>query len=438
MAARIAKHWTPQAGTETDHFDIDQLNERSLVNQLLNFKQSDLTFSFIMQLFGTFNGKSLAHSYDTMDIPVGSYMYIDKNGKDHYNTNSFRTTIGIWLFNIVFLRDFKGFADVFGGYINENVNAKKFGKMNSELTLALLEDKIDVETYKSFLNMAQFFMPFETILSPNQTEALLTCTKFIEKKKQELYKIYKKDLDNGDAAVAEKMEKELIDYALEELKDDPGLDPLLSGAGGDIGNNFKNMYIMKGAIRDPDPNAKKEFNIALSNWTDGISADEYSLIANSLAAGPYGRSKKTELGGYWEKLLTAAFSTLKIDKPGSDCGTKEYIEVVLTEDNFMNYIYNYIITPSGTLEELTTDTKPKYINKKIKMRFASKCKHKDPTTFCHHCAGNFFYRRSENKPVNVGTATAQIGSAIKLASMRGFHNSVVTTTTVDPMKMFGM
>jgi hypothetical protein len=142
--------------------------------------------------------------------------------------------------------------------------------------------------------------------------------------------------------------------------------------------------------------------------------------------------------GYWEKLLTAAFSTLKIDVPGSDCGTKEYIEVTITKGNFMNYVYNYIITPTGKLEELTTSNREKYIGKKVKMRFVTKCKHKDPTTFCHHCAGNFFYRRSDNKQVNVGTSMAQIGSAIKLRAMKAFHDSTVTTTMVDPYKMFGL
>ena len=48
------------------------------------------------------------------------------------------------------------------------------------------------------------------------------------------------------------MEKELIDYALDYLGDDPSLDLYLSGARSNIGNHFKNMYIMKGAIRNPD------------------------------------------------------------------------------------------------------------------------------------------------------------------------------------------
>ena len=436
MAKRISKHWNRQAGPKIDKFDLDKLNSTNLIDQLLVLKQEDLTFSLIMQLFGSFNGKSLCNTYDTFEVPVGAYQYKDKKGNIKSNTNKFITTIGIWIFNVIFIRDFEGFADIFGGYINKNLTNGDLEDINQDLAFALL-DKITVDTYKKFLNMAQFFMPFETILSPNQTEALMTCTKIINKKKAELYKKYKKELDEGNVVIAEKMEKELMDFALDKLKDDPGLDPLLSGAGGNISNNFKNLFIMKGAIRDPDPNAKKEFNVALSNWVDGISADEYSLIANSLAAGPYSRSKKTELGGYWEKLLTAAFSTIRIGEPGSDCGTKEYIEVIITNKNFKNYIYNYIITSSGKLEELTMENKEKYLNKKVKMRFVTKCKNKDQTTFCHHCAGNFLYRRSEGKSVNVGTAMAQIASAIKNRSMKAFHDSTVKTTEVNPMRMFG-
>ena len=142
--------------------------------------------------------------------------------------------------------------------------------------------------------------------------------------------------------------------------------------------------------------------------------------------------------GYWEKLLTAAFSTLKIDKPGSDCGTKEYVEVTLTKSNINLYMYCYIITDNGKLEELTSDNIEKYINKKIKLRTATKCKHKDLTTFCHHCAGNFFYRRSGNKTANIGTSMAQIASALKNKSMKSFHDSTVSTSEVDPMRMFGL
>ena len=142
---------------------------------------------------------------------------------------------------------------------------------------------------------------------------------------------------------------------MEYLKDDPSLDPYLSGAGGNIDNNFKNMYIMKGAIRNPDPTAKKEYEIAKSSFIDGISKDEYSLLARSLSGGPYSRAKKTELGGYWEKLVESATNTFTLDEPGSDCGTDKYLELVLTKDLSSLFMYSYIIKSDGKLEELTSD-----------------------------------------------------------------------------------
>ena len=275
-------------------------------------------------------------------------------------------------------------------------------------------------------------MPYEAILSPNHTEELLSCSKKIEKRKKELFKQNKEKLDAGDAACAERIEKELLAYAKEILGDDPSLDVYESGAGATFGNNFKNMYIMKGAVRNPDPNAEHEFKIASSSYIDGISADEYTILANSLSGGPYSRAKKTEIGGHWEKLFGAAFQTVVLDEPGSDCGSKDGIEVTLTDSNISIYMYNYIIKSNGELEELTSDNMDKYLNKKVKMRFSIFCKSK--TGICNKCIGNFFYRRGAR---NVGLATIQIPSKLKLISMKSFHDSTVKTTLIDPMKAFG-
>src|SRR5699024_7679458 len=155
------------------------------------------------------------------------------------------------------------------------------------------------------------------------------CTSVINKKKQELYEKYKDKLEAGDEVVGDKMEHELLEFAKEYLKDDPSMDLFLSGARGSIGNNFKNMFVMKGVIADPDPNAKQKYHVALSNYMDGIKPEEFSLFANSLASGPYARSNKTAEGGYLEKLFLVAFQHIVLDPDGSDCGTKNHIEVLL-------------------------------------------------------------------------------------------------------------
>lgn len=428
---RVSKHWNYDSKNDVDSFNLDDINSSNLINHLLVLKQSDVSYSMMMNLFGSFNGKSLCKQYDTFDVPVGAFKFINQKGKEVSNSNKFTTTIGIWVFNIFFLRDFN-FSWLFGGYLNENVRSGLFEDINQKLVYALAEDKINTESYKKFLDYTQFFMPYETILSPNHTEKILGCTKLIEKRKQELLKNYGEEIKKGNIVVAEKMEKELLDYAKEVLGDDPSLDVYDSGAGGKFGNNFKNMYVMKGAIRDPNPDAKQEFNIATSNFIDGISADEYSMLANSLSNGPYSRAKKTEIGGHWEKLFGAAFQTVVLDEAGSDCGSDKYITIELTKKNLSEFMYNYMVKSNGELEELTSDNADKYIGKKVKMRFSIFCKSK--TGICNKCAGNFFYRRGAR---NIGLATIQIPSTLKLRSMKSFHDTTIRTTEIDPMKAFG-
>lgn len=411
-------------------FELDKLNRDNIVNYILILSQSDITYSFMMEVFGEFNGESLVNPYDTFTVPVGKYSYMSK-GKEVSNKTSFITTFGIWVFNIFLIRGF-GFSEYFGGYINSEINAGAMEDINQKLVYFLAEGKIDVATYKKFQDYTIFLMPFENILAYTFSEEVLRFSHTVQKKKEELLAANKDKLDAGDFAVAEKIEKELIQYAKDLLKDNPGMDSYISGAGGSIGNNFKNIYIMKGAVRDPDPNAKQAFNIVTSNFCDGISADEYSVFANSLAAGPYARSKKTEQGGYWEKLFGAALQSIILDETTEDCGSTGFIEVELTKKNINIYMYNYIIE-GNKLVELTSDNMNSYIGKKVKMRFSIFCK--STKGICKTCAGNLFARRNAK---NIGLTCIQIPSTLKNVAMKAFHDSTIKTTTIDPMKAFGL
>ena len=290
MAARVSKELKYNPNLKIEEFDVSKIDKSNVVNYLLIMNRHDVSRTFLMKLFGSFDGDSMIHQYDTFTVPAKAFSFKNDKGKMVSNKEPFITTVGIWIFNIFLLRDFD-FSYVLGGYVNENIDKKKFGKINQTLVYGLLEDKISVENYKTFLDYTQFLMPYETILSPNHTEKMLACTKEVNKLKNKLIKENQEAIDKGDAAVAKMIEDKLIAFALEYLKDDPAIDVYLSGAGGTIPNNFKNMYLMKGAIRNPDPDAPQEFNISTSSFLDGISADEYSLLANSLAGGPYSRSK---------------------------------------------------------------------------------------------------------------------------------------------------
>lgn len=397
------------------------ITKKEDIDYFLSLEEDDITTTMIMESFGEFNGKSRFNTYDIIEIPPNSYGPIGKRNK-----NKFTTTVGIWTFNKYFIE-----KDLFHilKYINKSINGKTYDTINSALSYALLEDTITLDVLKRFIMKCQKCMPYVSILSPNHTLKMLTVTKTLNKKKNELIKKYKKDIEAGNEIVAEQMEKELLAYAREVLKDDPSMDMYDSGSRGTFNNNFKNMFIMKGAIKDPDP--LKGYNVATSNYMDGISKEEYAIFANSLSAGPYARAKKTELGGYWEKLLLQALQHVILDEPGTDCKTNRFIYKNVTEKNISEIMYCYVIE-GDKLTEITSQNKDKYINKRIKIRYSSRC---ESTRICNKCAGNLFYRLGIR---NIGAATPQVASRLKNLSMKSFHDSTISTSEMNPMIAFGL
>lgn len=392
------------------------------IEELIAIDEKDITLSFFMEMFGEFDEKSRFNPYDEMTIPVGAY------GINKKNKNTVRTTVGIFIWNKYFLEH-----HLEGMYINEEINSKRWDKLMNEVSRQVLEDELSTDIIDNLLLKAQKVMPLCSVLSPAITDKFLKCSSHCETKKKELAKKYAKEIEDGDVETSIKMEKELMDYAKEYLKDDPSLDIYDSGARSSFGNHFKNMYLMKGAIANPDPNAEKQFNIALSCYNNGISKEEYALFCNSLASGPYHRAKKTADGGYWEKLFLSSYQHLKRGPKGSDCGTKDTLEVYLDEKNIDNWMYSYVVD-KGNLVELTSKTYKKYLNSKVKIRFASLCEYKDQRCICNACLGNLFYRQGTE---NIGIAVKDIASILKNKNMKAFHDSTVDMATMDVKKAFG-
>ena len=273
-----------------------EITDKAEIERLLSLTENDITMSLIMDLFGDFNKYQAFNPYDIITIPAGRYGGELPNGKPKFNKEPFTTTVGRLIFNKYFVECEPELLDLIG-FVNDNVGKKSYGKLFDMLGYAILEGKISMETYKRFCVRTQKFMPYVSILAPNHSDNMLTITKKINARKAELIAANQEAFDKGDVIVVDQVSKELLEYARELMKDDPAMDMFLSGAGGSFENNFKNMFIMRGSVQDPDP--RKSYNIITSNYIDGVSREEYSKLANTLAAGPYSRSKKTELGGYW-------------------------------------------------------------------------------------------------------------------------------------------
>lgn len=388
------------------------------INYLLNITEKDYNRSFMMETFGNFNGKIKFNPYDLIEIPPGYYGPENKKNK-----NKFTTTVGLWIYNKFFIEP--RLFNVFG-YVNNVVNKSRYGDMNDTLVYALLEGDISLEDYKQFITYNEFLMPFVVILAPNDSKELLTISSKVESTKKKLIKDNKESLDKGDIIKSIEIENRLIDTAMDQLKDDPALDSYKSGARASIGNNFKNIYLMKGAIKDP---LTGEFNIATSAYSTGISSEEYHIFANSLAEGPYARTNKTKVGGYEEKLYVSAFQHIKVLPLGTDCGTTDGIETVV--NNPKEWLYSYMIE-GNKLVQLTPKNMDNYKGKKVKFRYSSMCKSKNG--ICSKCAGELFHKLGL---YNVGLALALIPSKRKNLAMKSFHDTTKKMVEIDLEKAFG-
>lgn len=405
----------------TKRYPSKHISDPREVQYILSLTQEDLLkLSVLMRLFSFYDGKRRFNPYDTIDIPPGSY------GKEgHKNKNTFTTTVGRYIYNKIFIE--RELFDLCGGYYNQAINKKTFNGINTLLSHGLIEGKIEIPVLTNYLDKVQKVMPIVTTLMNSETDAMYLIADKVRVKKKELLKKHAKDIANNNYDVIPEIEKELIEYAKQQLQDDGSLDVFDNGESADYGNNFKNMFVMKGLVKKTDGDG---YNIIASDLMGGVDKDEYVNYAAALAAGPYMRARKTATGGYWEKLFRV-FEHVTVDKEGTDCGTKRTVEVTLTKD-MSNYVYCLYMVENGKLIELTSDMLEKYKDKTVRIRFASLCENKNGK-ICHRCAGNKLFRLGIT---NIGSAVPQLGSKIKNINMKAFHDSQVQFVSMDPIKAF--
>ncbi len=390
----------------------------------------------IMELFANFGDGALYNPYDIIEIPAHTFGGLSnssdpfnkeeaQNSSTKSNTSKFTTTVGLWIFNRCFIEPL---SDVLG-YINYSVTGDVYGDLNKKISYALLEDKITVRQLKNFIIQSQILMGCCSALAPSHTETFFAMEEAIAKKKAELEKQYKEQIENSDLVTMKKMEGELIDYAKDILKDDEGRDMYDSGARSSYSNNFKNMYIMRSGIKKTDGSIK----VVTSSYIEGMDPKDFADINDASVGGPYSRSRRTASGGYVERLLMNSTVALHVLEEGSDCGTKEYIAVELDKKNIKDWYFSNMIE-GNKLIELLPENADKYIGKTVKFRFSSLCKAKNGG-ICEACAGTLFRRIGL---YNVGITSSILGSSLKNLMMKAFHNNNITLYRANPIQVFSL
>ena len=206
-------------------------------------------------------------------------------------------------------------------------------------------------------------------------------------KRDELFEKYKEGIRRGESAIAEKIEKEVLELAKQKIKEkgNEAYDFFESGVG-KFENNYKKTSIMAGAIENP---YTKKLDILKSNYIDGVDPREYSKFTNLTIIGGYSRGVATQVSGYQAKKLRNALQGVVIDDAGTDCGTKHTLKIIIPESMKNIFINRYVLDGNGKLVLLTNENIDSYTGKEVKLRSPMYCKSEH---ICSKCAGELFYK----------------------------------------------
>ena len=387
--------------------------------KLLAMKPSDFTISKITEIFGyhaTRDGKvtpPIINQSDIVNLKAGEYI----------NKKDIRTNAGRILLNKIIIEG-KIESIIPDGFYNEVMTAKKFNQLSSLLADSLIGKKITVEQLVAFLKAFEFYgLKACPIFSPSFTEGVLKPKKeVIDERNRQLKS---KDISNMSTDEIIDLEDMLVSKARVANKNDAGMTLYDSGSRGSFDNDYKNIAVMIGAMANPETG---KVDLMTSNYMDGIKKEDIPMAANGVVNASYPRAVNTAVGGYLTKQFYSVFQSIMLDKKGTDCGSKFTLNFVLTEGNYKDYEFQYIVD-DGKLVELNPETKKKYIGKLIHMRTPEGCL-SDKT--CNCCAGNRYYY---SDIVNVGLTTGRVSNTLMQKQMKKFHNQKLHHSEVDPSKL---
>ena len=340
-----------------------------------------------------------------------------------------KTTVGIYIMNGYVYSNLKIF-----GYINHTMRAKDVDKVDKAMATALMDDKITTEQYFDYIDRTQWLFggPLAEIINVSLNENIFSLPPGARKLRKELIAEHKAELDANEPQAAVQIERAVVAKAMEEMRatGDPAMDIFDSGCGIDPNNQYKTIFVMKGAIKDNTGESPTGYKVITSNYDDGITKEDMPKIADAVVTSSYASGVATQDSGTDAKRFNATFMRVRLQQRGSDCGSTQYKVVTLTEDNYEDYMYRFI-KEGSKLVCLDTETMSKYIGKTVQMRTPLHCKAKNPE-YCNMCVGDRIYRVGIR---NLGATFMIISGSTLNAALKTKHDVSIKTHRVTTQEL---
>jgi hypothetical protein len=336
---------------------------------------------------------------------------------EYINTTDVDTTLGRIVFNKICIENY--IKDIIPDhYWNIPLNKGGVKKLFSLVAEAVKYGTLSTEAAWKWEKAIEFYsLKAAVIYNSSYNADLLNPRKDLIKKRDEFIK------NNPNATTADyaDFEEQITNEANDKLRSNPGIGLYDSGARGEIGDQYKNISIMIGPVYNP---ATAQMEPVNTNFIEGFSKEDLPKAGNMLISAAYPKSCATADSGYITKQYYAAFQSVYVDDEGTDCGTKSYINVYLTDGNFGRYEFQYVME-NGKPVMLSQENKSKYVNKFVKLRSPMCCISEH---VCNICVGQFPYITGIK---NMGITFATIPNAAVDHGMKKFHKSAIQMDDVD-------
>lgn len=337
------------------------------------------------------------------------------------------TTIGIYIANKTITEDLKVV-----GYVNKPFTKSVISKLDDIVADALQADDITQEQVFHYIDACQWLFggKLAHIINPSLSSNILSLPPDAAKLRDKLLKENEKALkEDNDPLVTRKVELEVTEKALESMrrKNDPAMDIFDSKCGVDPYNNYKTMFVMKGAIKDNTGLYKSGYKVATSDYDKGLTIEDQAKVADNLVTSSYASGVKTQDAGYQGKKFNATKQGVRLGPRGSDCGTTDTEDVAIDESNAEEWGQYHFIMEGGKPVMLTPKNINKYMGKKVKMRVPDHCKMKDDQ-YCNVCFGDRSYRIDVT---NIGLAMNIACGAMLNASLKTKHDTTIRSYKLD-------
>lgn len=265
----------------------------------VSLKKEDMTYTNFVSWFSKTTNtltkkveEPKFHVCDTLTLTHEEYPLVPKGEK-------IETTVGRLVYNKMMI-ECLGFES-FMSYDNNVMGKSGFKSFESKVAQALQNDVIDTHQMMNYINMRDWFgLQFHTAITSSFTPATTKIPPSVAKLKEKLLKENADAIAKGDVRVVEKIEKELIDATMKELKDDIGMDLYTSGARGSVDNHLKNMYLIRGAVQNP---YTKEYEIITNSLCDGLDKKDIATHSNVITSGAFPKAVKEISAAYKPREL---------------------------------------------------------------------------------------------------------------------------------------